>query len=173
MKKICTIVLAVLAFSLVMKNTAQAQFKNRGVYLGPNLTLATTPVGFGADIEFAVSPNFGIGGLVRYWGQSISGFGYDYSWTVIVPQLQGAYHFMPGNELDPYAGARLGYAVYSISGTFTSQSAKSDVFITGTGGMRYFFSPKISLHGSLEFRLAGTDYFGTGLGLVAGVDFTL
>lgn len=172
MKKLSVIAIAFFILAIAFTNPTEAQFKNRGVYLGPNLTLATTPTGFGGDIEFAVSPNFGIGGLIRYWGQSESWSGGSWSWSVIIPQVQGAYHFMPANEVDPYIGARLGYAIYSVSGT-SYGSAKSDMFLTGTGGLRYFFSPKISVNGSVEFRLGGTDYFGSGLGLVAGIDFTL
>lgn len=158
----------ILALLVACVNTTSAQFRKGATFLGPNLTLATTPIGFGGDIEFALSDNFGLGALIRYWGESVGG----YSWSVIIPQAQGAYHFMPKNEVDPYVGARLGYAIYSVSG-LSYGTASSDLFLTGTGGLRYFFSPKISVNGSIEFRLAGTDYFGTGLGLVAGVDFTL
>lgn len=174
MKKVCTIAFALFVILAMTTSDSQAQFKNRGVYVGPNLTLATDPVGFGGDIEFAISPNFGLGGLIRYWGTSYN-YGYgSYDWTVICPQFQAAYHFMPGNQVDPYVGARLGYAIYSASTpSGVTSSAKSDMFFTGTGGMRYFFNPGLSLHGSIEFRLGGTDYFGGSLGLVAGVDFTL
>ena len=162
-----TIFVGALLMALITDNS-EAQFKKAGLFLGPNLTLATTPIGFGGDIEYGITDNFGLGGYLRYWGRSEAGW----SWSVIIPQAQGAYHFMPRNELDPYVGARLGYAIFSTSGTYSGSSG-SDLFLTGVGGLRYYLSPKVSLNGSLEFRIGGTDYFGTGLGLVAGVDFTL
>ena len=140
------------------------------MFLGPNLTLATDPIGIGADFEVAIDQNWGLGGVVRYWGKSFTG----YSWSIIVPQFQALYHFMPEREIDPYAGARLGYAVVSVSNNAGySYSLGSDLFLTATGGLRYFFNPKISVNGSLELQIGGTDYFASSVGLMAGVDFTL
>ncbi len=170
MKKLSVIAIAFFILAIAFTNPTEAQFKNRGVYLGPNLTLQS-PVGFGGDIEFAVSPNFGLGGIVRYWNISSPGW----SLSIIIPQVQAAYHFMPGNELDPYIGARLGYAVVSISyeSGYSTGAASSTTYLTGCGGLRYFFSPKVSINGSVEFLLGTNAYFSSGLGLVAGIDFTL
>ncbi len=178
MKKATLFAAIAVLLACALANPAQAQFHNKGVYLGPNLTLATTPTGFGADIEFGVSPNIGIGGMVRYWGQSETYYGYSWSWSVIIPQLTGSYHFMPDNQLDPYLGARLGYGIYSYSTNvptvsgYTGYYGKSDVYLTGAAGLRYFFTPRISANGSIEFHLAGYDFVG-GTGIVIGVDFTL
>ncbi|HOJ04393.1 MAG TPA: outer membrane beta-barrel protein [Bacteroidota bacterium] len=160
---------------LLSAPASQAQFRNGGNWLGPNLTLATDPIGFGVSFEHGVSPNIGIGGIVRYWGKSVTSAGFDWSWSIIMPQLQGAYHFMPGDKLDPYAGGRLGYAIYSFSSdnSFFNSTDDGGLFLTAYGGLRYFFNPGVSINGNLEFRVAGEDYFGSTLQLAVGVDFTL
>lgn len=173
MKSVFSITLiAALAFVL-NTSSSQAQFRHGGNWLGPVLTLATDPIGFGVQYEHGISQNVGIGGIVRYWGKSISSAGYDWSWSIVMPQFQGAYHFMPGDQLDPYAGGRLGWAVYSIDSDFGVGGGSSGLFLTAYGGLRYFFSPKIAGNGQLEFRVAGDDYFGGSIQLSVGVDFTL
>ncbi|MBR9976409.1 MAG: outer membrane beta-barrel protein [Bacteroidetes bacterium] len=172
--------IAVLAVML-NTSTSQAQFRHGGNWLGPVLTLATTPIGFGVQYEHGVSENVGIGGIIRYWGRSEDFFYGSVSWSTIIPQFQAAYHFMPGDRLDPYAGGRLGYAIYSssveykgpYSGNDWSDSSAGDIFLTAYGGLRYFFSPKIAGNGQLEFRVAGTDYFSSSIQLSVGVDFTI
>lgn len=158
---------------LLCTSTGKAQFREGGNWLGPVLTLATDPVGFGAQYEYGVNENIGIGGIVRYWGKSASTAGYSWSWSIVMPQLQAAYHFMPGDQLDPYAGGRLGWAVYSYESDFLSASDDGGLFLTAYGGLRYFFNPNIAGNGQLEFRVAGEDYFGGSLQLTVGVDFVL
>lgn len=162
------------AVALVLcTSTSDAQFRHGGNYLGPALTLATDPIGFGVQYEHGISENVGIGGILRYWGKSSSTSGYDWSWSIVMPQFQGAYHFMPGDQLDPYAGGRLGWAIYSYESDFLSASDDGGLFLTAYGGLRYFFSPKIAGNGQLEFRVAGDDYFGGSIQLTVGVDFVL
>lgn len=177
---VTTVFMAALMLVLFAQNS-EAQFKKGGLYLGPNITLATDPMGFGAELEYGISPNVGIGGMVRYWGGSDDYAYYKYTWSVIIPQFVAYYHFMPGEALDPYLGGRLGYAIASSSFEdkglgipYQSTSAESSLFLHIGGGLRYFFSPKISINGSGELRIAGEKYFGdSSLGLVVGVDFTL
>ncbi len=167
--------IAVLAAIVLVlgSSTGTAQFRQGGNWLGPVLTLATDPIGFGVQYEHGISQNVGIGGIIRYWGKSYSSAGYDVTWSVIMPQFQGAYHFLPGDQLDPYAGGRLGWAIYSWDSDFGSASDSGGLFLTAYGGLRYFFSPSISGNGTLEFRVAGDDYFGSAIQLSLGVDFTL
>jgi hypothetical protein len=175
MKSFLTTCVAAAICLVLLSGTSNAQFRTGKSFLGVNLTLATDPLLFGAQFEYALNPNWGIGGLIRYASKSYNSTwsGYDWSYTYIIPQAQGAYHFMPGNEADPYVGARLGYVIISSSGTVYGAAATSDVFLNGIAGVRYFFSPKVSGNGSLEFRLAGTDYWGSSVGLMIGIDFTL
>jgi hypothetical protein len=154
-------------------STGTAQFRHGGNWLGPAITLATDPIGFGVNYEHGVSQNIGIGGLIRYWGKSYTSIGNNISWSIIMPQFQGAYHFMPGEQLDPFAGGRLGWAIYSYSSDFGSASDSGGLFLTAYGGLRYFFNPSISGNGTLEFRVAGDDYFNSAIQLSIGVDFTL
>jgi hypothetical protein len=167
-----TILIAAFVFVLFSQNS-DAQFRNGGNWLGPVITLATDPIGFGVNYERGISPNVGLGGIIRYWGKSLSSYGYDYSWSIIMPQFQAAYHFMPGDQVDPFAGGRLGWAIYddNIDNPFVDTS--SGLFLTAYGGMRYFFSPKIAGTGTLEFRVAGDDFFGGSIQLTVGADFTL
>jgi hypothetical protein len=180
MKVFVKVTLLTVALSFLFTVNSDAQFRHRGNWLGPVLTLATDPIGFGANFEHGISKNVGIGGIIRYWGDSEETAFYDISATTIIPQAQAAYHFMPGEQLDPYAGGRLGYAINSVSvdsksafGPDYDDSGTSGLFLTAYGGLRYFFSPKVAANGSLEFRVAGEDYFDGALQLSVGVDFTL
>lgn len=173
MKSVFSVVMIAAVALVLCTSTSQAQFRHGGNYLGPLLTLATDPIGFGVQYEHGISENVGIGGILRYWGKSSSSSGYDWSWSIVMPQFQGAYHFMPGDQLDPYAGGRLGWAIYSYESDFLSASDDGGLFLTAYGGLRYFFSPKIAGNGQLEFRVAGDDYFGGSIQLSLGVDFTL
>ena len=168
-----TILFTAVIFAL-FSQSSEAQFRQRGNWLGPVLTLATDPIGFGVQYEHGISPNIGIGGIIRYWGKTVDVYWGDYSWSIIMPQFQGAYHFMPGDQVDPYAGARLGWAIYSVDiGNETFDTDDGGLFLTAYGGLRYFFNPKIAVNGNIEFRIAGTDYFNSSLGLTVGADFTL
>jgi len=179
MKTFVTTSVILFVFFGLLTQDSNAQFRRGRSWLGVNITVATDPIGFGADFEYGVSDNVGIGGLLRYWGKSLSTGGGSIDWTVIMPQFIGSYHFMPNDKLDPYVGARLGYAIYSLQinnmyeGYTYSGSDSGSLFLTGVGGIRYFFSPMISGNGSLDFRIAGTDYFASSVGLVLGIDFTL
>jgi hypothetical protein len=172
--------LAAVAFVLCT-STSDAQYRKGGNWLGPVLTLATDPIGFGVQYEYGLTPNIGLGGIIRYWGRSYDFFYGTSTVSIIIPQLQAAYHFMPGDQLDPYAGGRLGYAIYSssidykapYSGNDYTNSGSGDLFLTAYGGLRYFFNPKISGNGQLEFRVAGDDYFDSSIQLSIGVDFTI
>lgn len=176
MKQFATFTLLVAVFSLAIPNQSDAQVSKGKNLLGVNLTF-TDPIGFGAQFEAMISPNIGIGAMLRYWSQSTSSFGYEWSYTIIMPQAIGNYHFMPGNELDPYVGARLGYGIHSVEwkspGVVQSVSENSGLFLNAAGGTRYFFTPNVSINRSLEFRLAGEKYFADDLSIVVGVDFTL
>ena len=179
MKRIQIACVVILAGFALFTQTSHAQFDNHKMFLGPVVVLATDPVGFGAELEVGVSDNVGVGGMIRYWGKSFSSSAYDWKWSIIMPQVVGYYHFMPRQQLDPYAGARLGYAIYSSSvtdhgfGYAFSDGSAGGMFLNAAGGLRYFFNHSISVNGSLEFRIAGTDYFGGSLGFILGLDFTL
>lgn len=181
MKSVLNVALLAAVVLVLCTSTGQAQFRHGGNWLGPVLTLATDPIGFGLQYEYGISENIGIGGIIRYWGRSEDFYYGEVSWSTVIPQFQAAYHFMPGDRLDPYAGGRLGYAIYSssvdyhppYSGMDWSDSASGDLFLTAYGGLRYFFSPGIAGNAQLEFRVAGTDYFNSSIQLSIGVDFTL
>lgn len=181
MKTVVKVFLLAAVVFVMCSATSDAQFRHRGNWLGPVLTLATDPIGFGVNFEHGITENIGIGGIIRYWGQTEESFYADVTASTIIPQAQVAYHFMPGDQLDPYAGGRLGYAIRSVSIDYkppydnydVNVSDTGDLFLTAYGGLRYFFNSKIAVNGSLEFRIAGTDYFDSSLQLSIGADFTL
>lgn len=148
-----------------------SQFYHKTSYLGPSLILATNPMGFAGQFEHAITPEIGIGAVLRYWSQSRTA----YSWSLVMPMAQVAYHFKTEvPELDPFAGVRLGFASYSFDTDYGQSTAfDSGLFLTAVGGTRYFLTPKIAGIGSLEIRLAGDDYLNSSLGITVGVDFVL
>jgi hypothetical protein len=177
--KILATTLALAAFFFVtLSDAGQAQYKKGGLYLGPTLTF-TDPIGFGASLEYGIGDNIGIGGLLRFWSQSQTSGYIEFTGTIIMPQVLGYYHFMPKNALDPFIGARFGYAIQNASAknTLTGQSASasesSGAWLSLAGGTRYFFTSKISGQASLEFKLAGEKYFADDFDFMIGVDFTL
>lgn len=163
--------LLLLCFLIIPSSKGFGQFHHKASYIGPSLILATNPMGFAGQFEHAITPEIGIGGVLRYWSQSRTA----YSWTLIMPVAQAAYHFKTEvPELDPFAGVRLGFASYSFDTDFGQVKAfDSGLFLAAVGGARYFITPKIAGIGSLEIRLAGDDYLNSSLGITVGVDFVL
>jgi Outer membrane protein beta-barrel domain len=172
--------LAMVLVVMLAPTQTSAQFHKSGQWIGAHLVLATDPIGFGANYEYAIEENMGIGGILRYWGGGFSSGGIDVDWTVIMPQAIFNYHFQPREKVDPYVGARLGFAIYNSTWTSAdrqlehySDSQSGGLFLTAAGGARYFFTPQISGHAAIEFRVAGEDYFDSAIILHLGADFTL
>ena len=179
MKFVFGVCVLVLTMAMVAPETSNAQFNKGKMFLGPAIDLGRNVIGLGAQFEVGISDNIGIGGIARYWGDSETFSSGESSWSLIVIQATGYYHFMPGQNLDPYVGARLGYAVYDFSfdsnipGYSYTGGGESGLFLNGAGGLRYFFNRSIAINGSLEFRLAGEKYFDDDLAFLVGVDFLL
>jgi hypothetical protein len=179
MKKFAT---GLLLFGLIFALTSsksQAQYYEMGKhYIGANLTFITDPIGFGVDYEYGLTENISIGGILRYWGKSEEIPEWKVTNTLVMPQIQGLYHFTPKQNVDPYAGARLGYGIYSSKreGQFISHTNTDDsgLFLTLVGGSRYYFTPKISGNANIEFKLAGSDdYFEDSFFITVGIGLVL
>jgi hypothetical protein len=141
-----------------------AEFSKGSFYLTPQIGLNRWTIPFGVNAEYAVAPNIGVGATVMIWLWS------DTEWTesVIAPVIEAAYHFtqLDVKKLDLYAGAGLGFAIYSWSWKAGESGAgatgSSSLFVEPFVGVRYYFTPKIA--GSL--KLGGT--LGGGWGSVGG-----
>lgn len=174
MKKTLMVVLLVGA---VLAGTAQAgtkEFFKNGLYVTPQIGLNSWGGGipFGANVEYAVTENIGVGGsvMLNFWSE-------DYwSSTLINFNADVAYHFTKLNaeKFDLYAGGGLGYSVYS----YKYKSGYEDWGGVGTSGLyipifvggRYYFNPKTAVSLRLVGSLTG---HWSGFGGILGVTFNL
>ena len=164
-----------LAIVLVVSGLASAtskEFSKGRFFLTPQVGYASWGgMPFGVNAEYAISENIGVGGtaMAQFWSY---GWG-TASWITITANAN--YHFikLAADKLDLYAGAELGYGIYSFSYTsgydFGSNGA-SGLSLGAILGGRYFFSPKMAI----SLRLA-TPFLGsyTGFGGAIGVTFLL
>lgn len=143
------------------KKYANLEFKKGDTFITPQIGLNKYAIPFGANFEYAITENIGVGGTVMVW--LWSDFGYKQS--LIVPSVDASYHFtmLEVDKLDLFAGVGLGYAIYSSDfGTGTS-GIYIDPFVAG----RYWFSDKMGVSLRLNIGLIG-DWGGVGglLGVV-------
>jgi hypothetical protein len=173
----------------LVSSRMQAQYQKGEKFVGANVSFLTDPYGYGLEFEYGYDDEIGLGFSVRYFGQPEQKRPSGNSTATITrylvaPQLQAMYHLMPKETVDPYAGVRLGYAVYTEAFTTDDpvlnpapeKKATSGLLFSLAGGMRYFFSPRISVNTSLElFLLYDKNYFvnQSNVTLSLGVDFTL
>jgi hypothetical protein len=146
-------------------------------HIGPRLALgsvAGASLGFGAAAEFGLQENIGLGAFVGYssYSQAIPLFG-DWSYKNILILATGSYHydFLKSDKIDTFGEIGLGYNVGSVS--YSGATALPAAALTPTVGgfvytitanARYFFSPSLSLFGSV----------GYGLGIArVGLDFKM
>ncbi len=106
--------------------------------------------------EHGVTDNISVGGLLGYSHSSVSGTSsgtpFNYSATGILIGARGSYHFLTTDQIDPYAGADLGYVIVSSS----SSNSNVNYNIKGSGlgfgihgGVRYYFNPGIGAFAEL------------------------
>jgi len=161
---------AVLAL-LILSGAALAgtnEFSKGSFFITPQVGINAWAVPFGVNAEYAITPNIGIGGtvMVWLWGDTW------YSYSVISPSVEGVYHFtqLKLDKIDLFAGAALGYTIYSFSTKedigFTGSLGSSGLDLGLVLGGRYFFSDKIavSLRSSGSF-IGGWAGFGGALGV--------
>lgn len=176
MKRVFTIsAIIVLAAALMLPGVANAQDNawhqkdmvlSAGVGIGMEglYGTSTVPPIFVA-FETGIAEKITLGGIVAYSGSS-DDFGYGkWSYTYIVIEARGAYHFLEHNpRWDVYAGVGLGYNIVSSSVTWNNSSYQSlfgntysasasymlfDIF----GGARYYFTPKFAVMGEVGYGI--------------------
>jgi hypothetical protein len=158
-----------MALFLLAAREGQAQFIHEGsniigLSVGLNFTESGVPIG--ANYEYMVQRDVGVGGIFRYWSYSIP---YAYGsapngkwvWTSFIVGAQGNYHFrVPQRELDPFVGAILAYrstsgsAQNSFAPSGFSPEIPSKVVFAIQAGARYFVSDNIDVTGRLIFGRA-------------------
>ncbi|MCB2204986.1 porin family protein [bacterium] len=191
MKRWFTLSLLTLLAVILMSATGYAQYKAGNNYIGVNATTLTEPVGWGVVYEHGYDDNIGLGIIARYFAEEDKDLA-EQSWSAtlgretFMVQLQALYHGLSGAQFDPYAGARLGYSYFNQTWELGENSvinreappdrAESGITMSVVGGMRYFFSPQLSMEATLEYFLYNDeDYFANraNTGMVIGVNFTL
>jgi hypothetical protein len=149
------------------------EFRKGVTYLTPELGVNTWSVPFGLSVEYALTPNIGIGGTGLLW--IFGSGGYDYTNVSLFGDF--AYHFirLRARDLDLYAGGGLGFISVSKSKSQdiaegNSRGDKAGVFLVPFAGVRYYLSPSIALSLRLMVNVFG-DW--QGVGGLAGVTFVL
>jgi hypothetical protein len=171
MKRLCLVLAVVLAVSGLASATDK-EFSMGHFYLTPQVGFASWGgMPFGVNAEYAISENIGVGGTVmaQFWSY---GWG-TASWVTLAANAN--YHFikLPADKLDLYAGAELGYGIYSFSyasGWDAGSTGSSGLSLAAVVGARYFFSPKIAV--SVRFASPFLGSY-TGFGGAVGVTFLL
>jgi hypothetical protein len=110
---------------------------------------------------------------VDWWSWNYNYFGAQSSSISYIPiGVTGNYHFkMDNKKIDPFLGAGLGYQIVSASCVFNgvdycSGSYSSGIYFVTKAGIRYFYSPSMTLYADvgvgaatlnvgLTFRLKG------------------
>jgi hypothetical protein len=174
MKRVLTISAVVLLVAMVaLPGVASAQDnawhqKDMVLSAGVGIGLSglygssSTPPIFAA-FETGVAEKITLGGLVAYAGSS-NDFGYGkWSYTYIIIEARGAYHFLDHNpKFDAYGGLGLGYNIVSSSVTWQNSqfqnlyggvySASASYMIFDIfAGARYYFSPKFAVQGEVGY----------------------
>lgn len=133
-------------------------FTKGDMFLTPQIGFNSWAIPFGANFEYAMTENIGVGGTIMMWFWSGA--------SVILPSVDAAYHFttLEVDKLDLFAGVGVGFAIYNAgAGISGSSGIYIDPFVAG----RYWFSDKIGVSLRLNIGLIG-DWSGVGglLGVV-------
>jgi hypothetical protein len=166
-KALCTL----FAVALIFSSTAFAQGYNQngkalniGAGLGFSVEGDATipPVSIG--LQFGLTDKISVGGIVGYAGSKYDfgffGKSYEWKYSYIIIGARGEYHFMePGDKLDAYGGATVGYNVVSVTEPsnlgfgVTYSAASSAVLIGFHVGARYAIGNSWGVFGELGYGL--------------------
>ncbi len=171
------VVLAMLAIVSTGLFAGSKEFQKGGLYLTAQLGMNSFATPFGASVEYGVTENIGVGGTVmfQFWSDDYGWYGY--SSTLITPSIDAAYHFtkLDVEKLDLFAGASLGYSVYSWKWKTDGHGSdsgfgKSSLYLSPFIAARYYISKKIAISAKANFSAIG-DF--DGIGGTIGVTFPL
>ncbi|MEN8154398.1 MAG: hypothetical protein ABFR75_10285 [Acidobacteriota bacterium] len=161
------ILIFVLSLILVSAFTFSADnFEKGGKYLTPQIGLNSYAIPFGASFGVGITDNIEVGGtlMLQFWGDI------GFSFTVIQPSLDAFYHFTSLDlPVDLFAGASLGYSVFSSDNDYFGVFASS-LYLSPMVGARYFIKDKLAISLKLYFSILGE--LG-GVGTVLGATLVL
>lgn len=176
MKKTMIIIALLLAFGLSLAasprhSNGSAPFQEGDMFLTPQIGFNSHTTPIGANFEYALTDNIGIGGSLMYWHWSESNFFGDWSLSVVSLSAEAAYHFtaVKVKKLDLYAGAGLGYMSLSTDSGF-GDGYDSGISLDPFVAARYYLGHKIALNLKLYIDLLG-DF--NGVSSTLGVTFKL
>ena len=165
-KKIMVVLLAIivctsLALSAAPKKIAKLQFHKGDKFLTPQIGLNSYATPFGANFEYAITENIGVGGtvMIALWND------WGYKNSLIMPSVDGAYHFTKLNveKLDLFAGVSIGYAIFNSDYVSWSSGLDLSPYVAA----RYWFSEKLGVSLRVNYSLLGDfSSYGTFLGVV-------
>lgn len=143
-----------------LRHPASQTFSKGDMFLTPQVGLYSDAVPFGANFEYALTENIGVGGTFMMW------FGSGFH--VFMPSVDAAYHFtqLKVDKLDLFAGVGLGYAIVGGNGA----SGTSDLALEPFAAGRYWFSDKMGVSLRINIGLIG-DW--TGVSSMLGVVFRI
>jgi len=157
----------ILALFTVSATAGTNEFSKGSFFITPQVGINTWTIPFGVNAEYAITPNIGLGATVMVWLWSEG----EWSESVIAPMIEGAYHFTKLNvdKLDLYAGAGLGFSIYSwkwsggVDGIGSTGS--SGIFVQPFVAARYYFTPSIAGMLKLGWGLGSWGSYGATIGV--------
>jgi len=166
MKKSIVSLLVVLFFSLTAF-AGEQEFAQGRVFVTPQIGLDEWATPVGVSVEFAITENIGVGGTVMFsfWSDNW-GLG-KIKQSIITPSVDAYYHFtsIDLDKFDLFAGASLGYSIYSWSWDFAGDdwggAAGSGLYLSPFIGARYFLTEKLAISLKAYFSAIG-DFNGVG-----------
>jgi hypothetical protein len=143
-----------------LRHNDTLSFAKGNKFLTAQIGLYSGEIPFGANFEYAITENIGVGATLMMW------FGSGYH--VFMPSIDAAYHFTMLNvdKLDLFAGVGAGFAVVGGDGISGSSGLSINPFVAG----RYWFSEKLGVSLRVNIGLIG-DW--TGVGSMLGVVFRI
>jgi hypothetical protein len=108
-------------------------------------------ISYNAVYEYGITDDIGIGAHLGYSGYSKSG----YKYTAFLFGGRASYHFKTSSKADPYAGAELGFASISHTGSNESVSYKTypKVGVGIYGGVRYYLNSNTGIYAELRLSV--------------------
>lgn len=166
-KIMLVLVVLIISSSLVLsaapkrgKKYASLDFEKGNMFLTAQVGLYSDAIPFGANFEYAITENIGVGCTLMMW------FGSGFS--VFMPSIDAAYHLtmLEVDKLDLFAGVGLGFAVVGGNGVSGSSGIAISPFVAG----RYWFSEKLGVSLRVNIGIIG-DW--TGVSSMLGVVFRI
>ncbi len=168
MKKLAVVLLLV----AVMAGMASAEGYEMGkTTIGPLIGFSWHDLMIGAQGEYGFNKNISGGGIIGWSSQSEDYYYATWSYTYISIGAQGNYHFKPGQRLDPFVGAVLGYDIVSSSVEYAAGYGDWYTYNYSASASAMFFGANAGINYDLTPTVIGNARVGYPYYLAAGVSF--